>query len=243
MTQYQPDFRILAIGNSFSQDATAYLHQIAKTEQASLEVVNLFVGGCSLEQHWKNVQTNQKAYSYELNGGVTGKFVSIQEALTEGNWDYVTLQQVSYLSMDEHTYQPYLKNLSEVVQKYAPGAEQVIHQTWAYEQGSDKLRQTGFQDQREMFDHLKSAYAKAAASLGNLRVIPCGTAFQLALKKNIHLHRDTFHASIPEGRYLLGSVWYRFFTGKVISDDSYCPEGLSEEKKKVLNNLVNEITL
>ena len=132
MTQYQPDFRILAIGNSFSQDATAYLHQIAQVEQASLEVVNLYVGGCSLEQHWKNVQTNQKAYSYELNGGVTGKFVSIQEALTEGNWDYVTLQQVSYLSMDEHTYQPYLQNLSEVVQKYAPGAEQVIHQTWAY---------------------------------------------------------------------------------------------------------------
>ena len=40
--------KVLAIGNSFSQDATRYLHQIAKANQFDLKVVNLYIGGCSL---------------------------------------------------------------------------------------------------------------------------------------------------------------------------------------------------
>ena len=48
--------KILAIGNSFSQDATHYLHQIAAADQVDMKVVNLYIGGCSLERHWNNIQ-------------------------------------------------------------------------------------------------------------------------------------------------------------------------------------------
>lgn len=30
------------------------------------------------------------------------------------------------------------------------------------------------------------------------------------------VHRDTFHASLGFGRYLLGLVWYGFFTGRSV---------------------------
>ena len=51
--------RILAIGNSFSQDATHYLHQIAASDNVEMKVVNLYIGGCSLEQHWRQPGTER----------------------------------------------------------------------------------------------------------------------------------------------------------------------------------------
>ena len=48
--------KVLAIGTSFSQDATTFLHQVAEEQGVALEVVNLYIGGCSLETHWKNME-------------------------------------------------------------------------------------------------------------------------------------------------------------------------------------------
>ena len=45
-------YKVLAIGNSFSEDATHFLHQICESSGIENEVVNLYVGGCSLERHW-----------------------------------------------------------------------------------------------------------------------------------------------------------------------------------------------
>lgn len=42
--------RILAVGNSFSEDATYYLHQILEIAGVENQVVNLYIGGCSLER-------------------------------------------------------------------------------------------------------------------------------------------------------------------------------------------------
>ena len=38
--------KILAIGNSFSQDATAYLHRMAEAGGMETKIVNLFIPGC-----------------------------------------------------------------------------------------------------------------------------------------------------------------------------------------------------
>ena len=43
--------KILAVGNSFSRNATTYLHQTAAAQGISLTAVNLYIGGCSLETH------------------------------------------------------------------------------------------------------------------------------------------------------------------------------------------------
>ena len=131
--------KILAIGNSFSQDATRYLKQIADADSYPMKVVNLYIGGCSLLWHYNNMISDAKEYSYELSGRATGKMVSIKDALQEDEWDVVTLQQVSRQSFDFGTYEPYLSELAGYVRKLAPSAKIYIHQTWAYEDGSDKL--------------------------------------------------------------------------------------------------------
>ena len=73
--------KILSIGNSFSQDAQRYIHNIAKADGFDLKCFNLYIGGCSLHTHYVNMQTDQKAYTLEMNGESTGFKVSLKEAL------------------------------------------------------------------------------------------------------------------------------------------------------------------
>ena len=75
--------KILAIGNSFSQDATTYLHQIALAQGVEVEVTNLYIGGCPLEKHALNLETGEAAYEIQQNGVPTGEMTSILASATE----------------------------------------------------------------------------------------------------------------------------------------------------------------
>ena len=131
---------ILAIGNSFSQDATRYLREIAVAGGQQLNVTNLYYGGCSLAQHVDFASREEAAYEKQVNGdGESHIKATSREVLSSQPWDFVTLQQASHFSADKGTYQPYLMTLAEYVRQYAPGAELVIHETWAYEEGSQRL--------------------------------------------------------------------------------------------------------
>lgn len=174
--------------------------------------------------HHNNMLSDAKAYAYEENGKAIGEMVSIKEALLSDEWDVVTLQQASLYSGNYKTYQPYLSELCNFIKINVPKAQIMIHQTWAYEQGSDRLtKRLGYKDQRDMYEDIKKAYNMAAKDCGNLKIIPCGAAFQEAIKLGIYpLHRDTYHASRGVGRYILSAVWYCILTGKSIINNSFC---------------------
>lgn len=215
---------VLAIGNSFSQDAMRYLHKIAVADEIELTTVNLMIGGCSLYTHYKNMLKDEKAYRLEHNGEDTGFYVSLKEALLNREWDVVTLQQVSHKSIDYETFQPYLDEISEYVKKMVPRAKQFLHQTWAYEQDSDRLcKELGYKKQEDMFNDIKVSYGKAAESKNIIDVIPSGEVFQQLIAEGINkIHRDTFHASLGLGRYALGMLWYKKLTGDDITNNSFC---------------------
>ena len=72
-----------------------------------------------------------------------------------------------------------------------------------------------------MFRDIEVAYKKASEDLG-IPIIPCGEAFQDAIAKGIgKLHRDTFHASLGIGRYILGGVWYQTLTGNSMTENTF----------------------
>lgn len=234
---------ILSIGNSFSQDAQRYLYSIAKSDNFDLTCVNLFIGGCPLHTHFKNICTDEAAYMLEINGFITGFKVSIKEALLSREWDVVTLQQASHFSFDENTYFPYISTLSDYVKKYAPKAKIVVHQTWSYEEGSEKLKIFGFEKQDDMFKKLQSAYKKAADSIGADLIIPSGEAMQLLIENNIKVHRDSFHLSLGAGRYCAALLWYALLSGNDIDNNSFCDfdEAVSPETVKIIKNCVKEV--
>ena len=175
---------ILSIGNSFSQDAQRYLHQIAMADGVNIQPFNLYIGGCPLSKHYRNMLSEERVYTLDMNGTSTDFHVCLKEALLNREWDVVTVQQVSHQSPNYDTYQPYLDGLVEYARRLVPKAKIAIHQTWAYEQGSKRLNEElKYSDYKEMLDDIVKSYQKAVEHIGADFIIPSGEVFGAMLEK------------------------------------------------------------
>ena len=234
--------KILCIGNSFSQDATKYLHQISDGE---IYVRNLYIGGCSLETHWNNIVEARADYEWQKNGRML-KMMSINDALTKKKWDFITVQQVSHFSGMPETYEPFLTNILEFIKEKCPKAKIVFHRTWAYD---DKSTHAGFvnydNNRKKMIAAIIETSNFFAAKHG-LEVIPNGEAIEAArdlpeFQGERNINRDGFHLSLDYGRYLAGLTMYGFFTGNDTTLVSYEPEdtdpGICQKLKKIAKAL------
>lgn len=245
--------KVISIGNSFSQDATTYLYDIAKAAGIDVKVVNLFIGGCSLATHWDNVVKDAAEYDYFLNGIETGVKISIKDALREENWDYITLQQASGDSGILESYYPYITDLYNYVKEQVPSAKILLHQTWAYEVDSDHQDFCKYScDQFKMHQAIDMTYSKLSESMG-LSVIPSGKVINELrtyptfdyMHGGMSLCRDGFHMNEVYGRYALASTWYEFILQKSILDNSFLPPKINDEidiiKIKLIQNVVHKI--
>ena len=210
--------KILAIGNSFSQDATALVELLSP----DLYIRNLYIGGCSLERHCAMAQNDEAGYDYEHIGVRESKTpVSIKEALLRQPWDVVTVQQVSGLSGIENSYLPYLDDLLTYIRRFS-GAKIVFHRTWAYETGSGNPSFANYSKNRHlMWNAIKETTDRLCAAR-DLPVLPVGDLIA-ALRKHplfdvekggVSLCRDGYHLSLGYGRLAAAAVWVRFFTGQ-----------------------------
>ena len=236
--------KVLSIGNSFSEDAQRYLHDLGKHNGVSIKAVNLFIGGCSLRMHYLNMLERRDAYGFFYNGEPLGLKVTIAEALASDTWDYVTLQQASHLSPKYETYTPYIEALADYVRTYCPHTKLMIHETWAYEEGSERLHKVGgFETADAMMAAIRDAYGRAAKAISADGIIPSGDAMLLASKTGIEkVHRDCSHAAYGIGRYLLSLTWYRVLTGRDITNDTFVPTeaGFTEEERRCAIAAVNK---
>ena len=229
---------ILSVGNSFSKDAQRYLHSIAEADGHSLNTFNLYIGGCPLSLHYRNMLAGHKEYTLEMNGVSTGFKVSLEEALLNRNWDVITLQQASYESNNYDTYQPYISEIADYVRLCVPKAKIAIHQTWAYEEGSERLcGRMGYNSHSDMFADIEKSYKKAAEDIGADFIIPSGKVFQILTEQGVkNVHRDTSHASYGIGRYALGLIWY----GKITGND-VLTNGFSDFVEEIADDMVLNI--
>ena len=236
---------ILSIGNSFSQDAQRYLHWIAKADGCTLNTFNLFIGGCPLSLHYRNMISEERAYMLEMNGESTDFKVSLKDALLNRDWDVVTVQQVSSKAPYYETYQPYLDKIVEYVRLCVPKAKIAIHQTWAYEQNSHRLNvELGYNNHVDMFADIQRAYIKAYKAVNADLIIPSGEVFEKLIASGIEkVHRDTLHASLGLGRYALGLLWYSILSGNGVKNNTFCDfdEEISEADIEIAKECVAEI--
>lgn len=236
---------VLSIGNSFSQDAHRYLYKIARADKVTMKTINLYKGGCPLSRHYRNILSDSKDYLIEVNGEYSDVPISIKDVILSQNWDVVTIQQVSHESPDYETYQPYLDKVVEYIRLCAPKAKVVIHQTWAYEENSEKLNNImGYKSHSDMFRDLEEAYKKAAEAVDADFIIASGELFEKMLASGIEkIHRDTFHASLGLGRYALGLLWYAVLTGNDVTDNTFSDfdEEIPAEEIAIAKKCVMEI--
>lgn len=218
-----PDtLRILAIGNSFSDDATQYLPDLL--EAAGIHNVilgRLYIGGCTLERHCKEYETNGHEYVYlkstknkweTVKKYKEGRFM---DGLGDEPWDIITMQQGSPKSGRWDSYDPWLGNLIGIVRKECsnPKAAIVWHQTWAYSHTYTNRSFANYAyDQQYMFDSIQLCVDKAREQYNIPVVIPSGPAVQMLrgtwLNTDKDLTRDGFHMSYREGRYATACVWF-----------------------------------
>lgn len=170
---------LFLIGNSFSQNATRYLPELAAEGGYTLHLGRAEVGGCSLQRHWEH-------FEYAERGREEGKFYNgrtLRELLSEDEWDLVTLQQASINSSDVSSYRLYARWLCDTVQSLCPGSEIALHQTWAYRCDAPFWGEIGngqtARSHREMWEYSRAAYYTIAEEL-RIRLIPVGDAFWIA---------------------------------------------------------------
>jgi hypothetical protein len=97
-----------------------------------------------------------------------------------------------------------------------------IHETWAYEEGSERLKSVGYLSSSDMLADLTRAYATARKAINADGIIPSGRVMFNATQMGIDkVHRDTFHASLGVGRYMLALTWYKALTGNDIVGDTF----------------------
>lgn len=235
----KPDtLKVLAIGNSFSEDAVEqHLSGLARAEGLNVIICNMYIGGCSIERHVKNLRGNIPDYRYrkiDVNGKMTEVWgYTLEKVLAEEDWDYISLQQASHYSGLPESY-ALLPELAEYVRARVPeNAELVFHQTWAYAETSDHGGFVNYdRDQMKMYKAIVSTVNQEIPKSGIKLIVPSGTAIQNARTSALgkDLTRDGFHLSFLHGRYIASCAWLEAVVGVNPVGNSYCPDGMTAEE-------------
>ena len=246
--------KILSIGNSFSCDAQAFLHDLAEQRGIDLKAVNLAIGGCSLETHINNIRENKPNYLLMINGEENWEAdtVAVEPVIKGEKFDIVTVQQVSHLSGIYETYQPYLNDLIEYIKKMQPNAKIYFHKTWAYEIDSKHGQYSLYENSQEkMYEAICKTSEIVAKEIG-ADVISSGDVIQ-ALRKRVPEFDygnggmtlcldDGFHMSHTYGRYAVALTWLATLTGIKAEPMEYkdLDINLISEICKIVNEIVHK---
>ena len=239
--------KVLAIGNSFSQDAVEqYLYELAAAQGDSLVIGNAYIGGCSIDRHYDNLLTGKADYEYrKVVRGIRSnkKKVDLKTIIRDEQWDIITLQQASHYSGLPKTYGN-LAQFKRLVQSYTTNlhVEFVWHMTWAYAEDFQSKNFVPYDNsQHKMYTAIVSTMQNILPVIGNPRVIPSGTAVQLArYRLGDTLNRDGYHLSLTIGRYTAACTWCEFLTGRIVDGNHYWPDTITEEEAQVCQLAAHE---
>lgn len=244
--------KVLAIGNSFSNNTTDYLYDIAVAEGMTEVVIGrLYFGSCSVERHARNARLDVPEYTYYKN--TTGQWeqtegVTMLQGLQDEQWDIITMQQSSGNSGLPGTYDGVLDELIAYVNenKTNPNAKLVWHMTWAYQQDSEHKDFANYgNDQQIMYEAIvQTTQQVILPNTAFSGVIPAGTAVQNARTSYFsdYLTADGYHLN-ELGKVITGYMWYATLVGKTLDSVNLTQVtdyfALSVSNKDVIKESVN----
>ena len=243
VTVEQGAIRILAIGNSFSQDAVEqYLYELGAAVGHDFIIGNMYIGGCDLDRHLANLQSDAEAYEYRkvVDGEkVLKNKYKLSQALADESWDYISLQQASGKSGKYDTYTA-LADLIAGIQARCPQAKLMWHQTWAYASSSTHESFPDYDsNQMTMYNAIVSAARQAMTNHTALNLlIPSGTAIQNGRTSFLGdaFNRDGYHLEVTYGRYTAACTWFEMITGQNVVGNPYAPETIDPQVVKIAQN-------
>ncbi len=227
--------RLLSFGNSFSDDSHRWLHDLAAAAGVELEAHGYVIGGCPLELHAQNLKSGEARYFYQKNGrfapDAPEALRTFRQGLEDGEWDIITLQQVSHLAGQPESYQPYLDELLSAIRTAQPQAKVFFHQTWEYEYCSTHPEFPRYGSSCDTMHAAVQRTCQQFAAENGLNLIPTGDAVHAAKRlpafDSEHggrsLYRDGFHLGWVYGRYLAACIWMKTLCGVLPAADAFLP--------------------
>ena len=244
--------KVLAIGNSFSNDTTHFLEDVAKAEGFETVLVgNLYISGCTLQTHALNADGNLPAYKFYMNYDGEWKTIedcTLEYALKNQDWDIITMQQGSTWSGKPETYEPHLTKLIEYVNenKTNPNARLAWNMTWAYQSDFEKDMFAQYaRNQDVMYNAIITTVQSAVQAHKEFSyIMPCGTAIQNARTSYVGdtLTRDGYHMS-ELGRVITSYTWLATFLNEPLTAINFTNVSdtlvLTEQDKAMILEAVN----
>ena len=240
--------RILAIGNSFSQDAVEQnLYEICAAAGQQVIIGNMYIPGCSIDKHVRCMENDSPSYDYRKIGldgvKVETRNYRLSQAIEDEPWDVVSVQQSSGYSGQYESYAK-LSVLVNWIREKAPQAKIVFHRTWAYSPESTHKHYAFYgNDQLTMWNAIVDASERACRDCGIETIIPAGDAIQAARSTSLgpDLTRDGYHLDLTIGRYIAAAAWFEALTGKSILRNRYPPEGISKQDLNTARKAVHSV--
>lgn len=217
--------KILAIGNSFSNNTTQYLYDVAAAEGITdITLGRLYIGGCALDRHARNIKNDSLEYTYYRN--TTGSWETVENAtlqygLLDHDWDIITMQQSSGKSGQPATYDVVLQEVIDYVNanKTNSNAKLVWHMTWAYQGDSTHKDFAVYANSQDvMYKCIVDANKqKILTNDAFSAVIPAGTAIQNARTSYLgdNLTADGYHLN-ELGKIIATYTWYATLVEKTL---------------------------
>lgn len=244
--------KVLAIGNSFSNDTTHFLEDVAKAEGFETVLVgNLYISGCTLQTHAQNAAGNLPAYKFYMNYDGEWKTIedcTLEYALKNQPWDIITMQQGSTWSGKPETFEPHLTNLIKYVNenKTNPNARLAWNMTWAYQTDFEKDMFAQYaRNQDIMYNAIISTVKSTVQEHKEFSyIMPCGTAIQNARTSYVGdtLTRDGYHMS-ELGRVITSYTWLATFLNEPLTQINFTNVSdtltLSDQDKAMILEAVN----
>ena len=217
--------QLLFVGNSFTyyNDLPAMFSRLANAAGFGVQTASVTKGGWSLVRY---ADPDDIMYP------------PLHEAFSSQPWDGIVLQDQSFNPAGNP--QGYLSAVRTLCEQLPCRERHIIYQTWAYEDGSEKLQSTNL-TYPQMHEALRAACRQAARQQDAL-LVPVGDAFRLCRDTHpeIGLYApDHYHPS-PAGTYLAACVFFGALSGRSPLELESIPE-VSPDAAVILRALAHDI--
>lgn len=227
LPQGKTPYKILAIGNSYTDDGTAYINEITNSlgiNPDSYCLYTLTKGSTSLK-YWNSVLDKTKDTVIICRKAGLDK-VPLRKAtlasILQQDWDVVVLQQVSTNAIDYNTYNPYLRHFIDAIRTNCTNPDVAIAWQFIHAYSTKSKQNKGIAgDQR--WQRIATATQTMMQRDGIDIIIPTGTAIQIArhsaLNNATDLTRDDTHLCYGVGRYIAACCWVQTLFAPVYGCD------------------------
>lgn len=227
---YKDTLKVLAIGNSFSDDPTAYLDDLlisAGVDRSKCCVYVGVIGGSSLQTWVDKYISNESIDIARRAGTITmGVTTGTLKQIFSQDWDIVVIQQLSSLAIDYSSLNPALKNLRSYIRQDCTNQKICLayQSVWSY-WGNYTENPKGVTGWSDLCLVTKEQINKDGIDI----IIPTGTAIQNARGTSLNtphdITRDGHHLAFGIGRYIAACTWYQvlfapLFNSNIIGNPS-----------------------